>query len=112
MEKTKTVFVEMFGDSPTIKVLDFFLTFGHFDYSKSQVASETQISRITIEPIWNKLIEEKVLIKTRTVGRAEMYKLNEENPKAKELLDLNFKLSSAEADEQIEGMKIPVIARR
>ena len=108
MEKTKSTFLETFGDSPKIRVLDFLLTFDEFDYSKSQVATEIGISRVTIEPIWKKLIKESFVVKTRIVGRAEMYKLNKENPKVKELLELNFKLSSAAADEELEGMKIVV----
>ncbi len=95
MEKIKTSFVDVFGDSPTIRVLDFFLTFSDFDYSKTQVAKEAGVSRITLEPIWNKLIKEKFLLKTRIVGRAEMYRLNKQNQKVKVLIDLNFKISSA-----------------
>ncbi len=102
MEKTKTVFVETFGDSPNIKVLDFFLTFSEFDYSKSQIAEEVGISRITIEPIWNRLIKSKFLIKTRTVGRAQMYRLNKSNLKVKELMNLSFKLSAAAANEEMK----------
>ncbi len=100
MEKTKTVFVETFGDSPHIRVLDFFLTFSEFDYSKSQVADEIGISRITIEPIWDKLIKKEFLKKTRVIGRAEMYALNKSNPRVQELLELNMKLGSVAADEQ------------
>ncbi|MBI5046218.1 hypothetical protein HZC07_00610 [Candidatus Micrarchaeota archaeon] len=101
MEKTKTAFVETFGESPTIKVLDFFLTFSEFDYSKTQVAQEIGISRITIEPIWEKLVKDNFVKKSRTIGRAEMYVLNKSNPRVKELLELDRRLSAA-ADEDIE----------
>lgn len=112
MEKTKTVFVETFGDSPRVRVLDFFLTFSEFDYSKSQVAAEIGISRVTIEPIWNYLIKSGFLKESRIVGRAEMYCLNKSNPKVKELLELGFKLSSAAADEEMEDKKIVAKVRR
>ncbi|MDO8554637.1 MAG: hypothetical protein Q7S22_07555 [Candidatus Micrarchaeota archaeon] len=101
MEKTKSIFVETFGDSPTIKVLDFLLTFSEFDYSKTQISEETGISRITIEDIWNKLIKTGFIRKSRVIGRAEMYILNKNNARVKELLELDFKLSSAAADEEI-----------
>ena len=112
MEKTKSIFVETFGDSPTIRTLDFFLTFGEFDYSKSQVAGETGISRITIEPIWAKLIKDGLIVKTRVVGRAQMYLLDKTNPKVRELLELNSWLGSVAAVEQVEEMKIAVKVRR
>ena len=112
MEKTKSIFVETFGDSPTVRVLDFFLTFGEFDYSKSQVAAETGVSRVTIEPIWARLIKGRLIVKNRVVGRAEMYLLNKASPKVKELLELDSRLGSVAADEQVEEMKIAVKARR
>lgn len=89
-----------------VKVLDFFLTFSEFDYSKSQVADEIGISRITVEPIWKKLIKNSFLQKTRIVGRAEMYRLNKTSPRVKELLELDLKLSAAAADEEFEERKI------
>ncbi len=104
--KTKTsIFVETFGETPFVKVLDFFLTFDAFDYSKSQVAEETGVSRITLDKIWEELEDKKIIVKTRTIGRAEMYRLNKENTKVKVLLELSFKLASAFAEEEIGKIK-------
>lgn len=100
--ETKSVFLETFGESPMIKVLDFFLAYQNFDYSKSQVAEETGISRITIENIWEKLIKAKIIVKTRIIGRAELYKINKQNPKVRALIELDFKLSGAAAKEELE----------
>ncbi len=100
--EAKSVFLETFSESPMVKVLDFFLTYRNFDYSKSQVAEETGISRITIENIWEKLIKAKIIVKTRIIGRAELYKINKQNPKVKALIELDFKLSGAAAREELE----------
>ena len=102
MEAKSSIFVETFGETPVVKVLNLFLTFDSFDYSKSQVAEETGISRITLDKIWKELIKQKVIIKTRSIGRAEMYKLNKKNPKVKVLLDLSLKLAEAFAEETIK----------
>jgi biotin operon repressor len=99
MEASKSVFVETFGDSPYVRVLDFFLTFKDFDYSKSQVAQETGVSRVTIEKIWGALARKGFIAKTRVIGRAELYKLNTANPGVRSLLELDFKLSQAHAEE-------------
>ncbi len=100
MEAKKSIFVETFGESPFIKVLDFFLTFDAFDYSKSQVAEETGVSRVTLDNIWDKLIKNNIIIKTRDIGRAEMFKLNKHNPQVKILLNLVIKLSEAYAENE------------
>ena len=111
MEAENSIFVETFGESPFIKTLDFFLTYDSFDYSKSQVAEETGISRVTLETIWQKFIFEGFIIKTRIIGRAEMYKLNKDNKRVKVLMDIALKLSSAFADEEHENIKLKPSAR-
>ncbi len=65
MEAKNSIFIETFGETPAVKVLDFFLTFDSFDYSKSQVSEETGVSRITLDKIWRELINQKIIVKTR-----------------------------------------------
>jgi len=101
MEAKSSIFVETFGEAPIIKVLNFFMVFDSFDYSKSQVSEETGVSRITLDKIWGGLIAKKIIVKTRDIGRAEMYKLNKENSMVKVLLELSLKLASAFAEEEI-----------
>ncbi|MCK4634354.1 MAG: hypothetical protein KAT37_00595 [Candidatus Aenigmarchaeota archaeon] len=104
-EAKKSIFIETFGNSPLIKTMDFFLTFQEFDYSKTQVSDETGVSRITMDKIWKKLKEKKIIVKTREIGRAEMYKLNTNNPRVKILIDLDFKLSSAYVEKEVVTLK-------
>ena len=75
--------------------MDFFLNYPDFDYSKTYVASQTGVSRITIENIWAKLVKEQILVKNRSMGRAELYKLNSANPIANKLLKIDYELSTA-----------------
>lgn len=105
MSANKSVFIETFGDSPLIKVMDFFLMYPDFDYSKSQVAVEAGISRITIEKIWSELIKKEVIIKTRESRNAVLYKLNTKNPKVKILMKLDFELSSAAVEQERQSVK-------
>jgi len=106
-QEAKSIFIETFGESPFIKVLDFFLTFPSFDYSKTQVADEVGISRITIEKIWKELIKKGIIVKTRTIGKAEMYKLNRENPKVKILMRIGLELASSYFEEAKHKIAIP-----
>ncbi len=110
MEARNTIFVETFGETPAVKVLDFLLTFDNFDYSKSQVSEGTGVSRITLDKIWKELVNQKIIVKTRAIGRADMYKLNKENPRVKVLQELSFKLASAFAEEEIGKIKRKVEA--
>lgn len=103
-----SVFIETFGESPLIKVLDFFITFPSFDYSKTQVANEVDISRVTIDKIWRRLIKNKIIIKTRSIGKAQLYRLNTENPRVKILMKIGIELASSYFEESKQKVAVPV----
>jgi len=107
IEARKSAFLETFGESPLIKVLDFFLKFPSFDYSKTQVANEVGISRITIEKIWKELIKKEIIVKTRSIGKAELYKLNTENPRVKLLMRVGLELASSYFEESKRKVAVP-----
>ena len=94
-----------FGDTSFMKVLDFFLTYQEFDYSKCQIAKEVGISRITIERTWKFLIKSNYIKKKRIIGRAIMYQLNKGNPIVKALIEFDFNVSSIKIDEMKKNEK-------
>ena len=106
----ESIFLRVFGHTPHLRVLDFFLNYPDFDYSKTHVARETGVSRITIEGVWSKLVKEKILVGTRELGRARLFKLNGENPLVEKLLKIDFELSSAHAKSQSERKLVLVKA--
>jgi hypothetical protein len=91
--KGKSIFLDTFGDTPLLRVMEFFLTYPNFDYTKSFVAKETGISRVTIAKIWNGLIKKDMIASTRTMGNSQMYKLNVSNPKVTVLMKASTDLS-------------------
>lgn len=106
MTETKSALLETFGENPLVKTLDFFLTYPAFDYSKSQVAKETGVSRVTMEKIWKKLLKRNIIKKTRKMGKGEMYELNTQDQRVKAMMRFDFELSSAAVDQ--EKVKVPV----
>ncbi len=100
----KSTFVEVFGDSPAIRVLDFFLTFSEFDYPIKQVAQEIEAGWETVESVVRALIKKGIVRETRAFGRAKMFALNKESKIARTLLklDLELSLAVAEAKEAIQ----------
>src|SRR3989344_4032358 len=107
--KNRSLFVETFGDTPLVRVTEFFLTFREFDYSKSQVAAEADVSRVTIENVWKQLIRNGIIVKTRKVGNGELYKVNAENPKVRVLMKTVVDLSLSYLN-NIKEHKIPLPA--
>jgi hypothetical protein len=88
-ECESTLFIEIFKvKDPIFKILDFFVDNLGFDYSKTDIAAGAGISRTTLHLLWNTLEETDMVVQTREVGRAKMYKLNLKNPMAQKFLEL------------------------
>lgn len=83
----KTAFLEIFGDSPVLRVLDFFVVNEDFDYSMTDIANLSQVGYSTLKLFWSRLEKEKIVTNTRTVGKAKMNKLNLSNPVIKKFRD-------------------------
>lgn len=88
-KEEKSLFIENMGDSPQIRVLDFLLTEREIDFSITDLAKNSKIGRATLYRIWKDLIKNKLIVKTREIGRAKLYKLNAENPFIKHLIKLD-----------------------
>ena len=90
--KDETIFIEVFGNNPIIKVLDFLITFQAFDYPLTEIAKNSGVSYSTLHTFWEKLERNKIIIKTRRVGKSDLYKLNTNNPAVKQLIKLDWNL--------------------
>jgi DNA-binding transcriptional ArsR family regulator len=90
--KNETIFVEIFGNNPITKVLDFLITFQLFDYPLTEIARNSGVSYSTLQALWDRLERNNIIIKTRRVGKSDLYKLNTNNPAVKQLLRLDWNL--------------------
>jgi predicted transcriptional regulator len=103
----KSLFIEFMGDYPTIRVLDYLLTERELDFSITDIAKNAGIGRATLYRIWDNLIKNKIIVHTRDIGKAKLFKLNTENPKIKKLIEINDLLTLEELKKHV-GKKIEV----
>lgn len=90
----ESLFIRELGiKSPMLRVLDFLMDNESFDYSKTDIAEGTELSRTTLFKAWSKLEALDLIIATRTVGQAKMYKLNKKSPIVKKLMELDDSIS-------------------
>ena len=87
MEQT-TIFKETLGDTPIIRVLDFLIEGRGLDYSLSDIAENSNIGWTTLHRIWDKMLRLNIVKPTREIGRAKLFKLNEDNPAVKDIIKL------------------------
>ena len=98
----KTAFLEIFGDSPILKVLDFLVVNEDFDYSKTDIATLSEVGYSTLKLFIDKLEKDKIVINTRTVGKAKMYKLNWNSSIVKKFRDFYWETTKQEVRNNIK----------
>ena len=101
------MFVRLFGGSPTVKVLDFLFTSRDFDYSKKDIAENSNVSWNTLASIWGWLSDSGVVIKTRRVGKQDMFKADRDSPLVKILMKAYDELTMYSIDEATKGIAAP-----
>lgn len=94
-----SVFVEVFGHNPVIKVLDFLISFADFDYPLTEIAQNSGVSYSTLQTFWERLVRNNLVIKTRRVGKSDLFKLNTKNPAVKQLVKLDWNLTKGVEEE-------------
>lgn len=102
----KSSFRIVFGDSPIVKVIDFFLDNREFDYSLTDIAKNSDIGWSTLHGFWDNVVKLGIVVKTRKIGRAELYKLNLSSPLVKKLIDLDIDISKKLMNEEINKQKL------
>jgi hypothetical protein len=91
--ENETVFIEVFGNNPVMKVIDFLISFQLFDYPLTEIAKNSGVSYSTLQTFWEKLERNCIVVKTRRVGKSDLYKLNTNNPAVKQLIKLDWNLA-------------------
>jgi hypothetical protein len=84
----ETLFKKAFGDNPKIRVLEFLLEGRELDYSITDIAEGAEIGRTTLFRIWEDLLGAKIIIFSRQIGNAQLYRLNLTNPFVKKLVEI------------------------
>jgi len=100
--KFKSVFLEFLGDTPQLRVLDFLIDNHPFDYPLTEIARNSEVSYSTLQIFWDKLEKNGIVIKTRRVGKSDLYKLNTENHAVKQLIKLDWNLTTGAIEKQQE----------
>ena len=90
--ENETSLLEVFGKNPVIKVLDFLIGFQLFDYPLTEIAKNSGVSYSTLQTFWEKLERNNIVLKTRRVGKSDLYKLNTNNPAVQQLIKLDWNL--------------------
>lgn len=97
-EESVSVFVEYFGNSPYVKVLDFLIDGLDFDYSMTEVARGARVGWSAFTRIWEQLLKKEIITPTRNIGNAKLFRLNRKNNFVTKLIKFDWELTKMETD--------------
>jgi hypothetical protein len=109
MKKTKNMsaFMEYFGDTPKIRFLDFLVGNHFFDFNMTDMAREAAISYNSLKNFFNDFLRKGIIVKTRRVGKSDMYKFNMENLTVENMLKFAWFLTKQDLDRE-DRKKMPL----
>ena len=93
IKENKSLLLEYFGDTPQLRVLDFFIDNHFFDFPLTEIARGSNVSYNSLKKFFSELIKSKIIIKTRKMGKSDYYKLNLDNSFISDLIKLDWKLA-------------------
>jgi len=107
----ESIFLDHVGDNPRMRILQYFIEGRDFDYTLTDLLN-AGVSWGTLNSLVPKLLDLGVIVKTRKIGRATLYKINRENVAVKQLIELydNLLLEKLNNIQEEIGKKVEVLA--
>ena len=109
--KEESIFLNYVGDNPRMRILQYLIEGRDFDYTLTDLLN-AGVSWGTLNTLVPKLLELGIVVKTRKIGRATLYKINRENVAVKQLIYLydNLLLEKLDHIEEKTGKRVEVPA--
>ncbi len=82
-----SAFLKAEGNTVKNRIWNFLIVHSEFDYSMKEIAKYSNVSYTALKEIWKEFIKRKIVVHTRDVGKAKMYKLNRNNPQVEKFID-------------------------
>ena len=105
----KSVFLQEEGNTPKNRIWSFLIVHSEYDYSMKDIARYSEVGYTTLKEIWREFKEKKVVVQTRVVGKAKMYRLNLKNPVVNKFIDYYWAVvdSAVRRENKIKEEEIP-----
>ena len=100
-----SIFLEYVGNTPRMRILQYLIEGRAFDYTLTDMLNEG-VSWGTLNQLTPELLRLNIIIKTRKIGRATLYKLNQENLMAEQLTNLYDQLILQELHKKEQKIQI------
>ena len=103
-----SAFLKLEGNTVRNRIWNFLIVHSEFDYSMKDIAKFSNVSYTALKEIWKELVKRDIIVHTRNVGKAKMYKLNRENPLVEKFVDYYWGVVDIETEKILkEEIEIP-----
>ena len=105
----KSIFLQEEGNTPKNRIWSFLIVHSEYDYSMKDIARYSKVGYTTLKEIWKEFKEKKIVVQTRVVGKAKMYRLNLKNPVVNKFIDYYWAVvdSVVRRENKIKEEEIP-----
>lgn len=107
----QSILLKTMGESPKLRITDFFMDNPLFDFTKKEVIEALGMSKQTFYKYFKDLEEYEIVRVSRRIGKAKLYKVNLQNPMVKMLNEMVNKISLQIAEKEMEKQAPKVRAR-
>ena len=87
-EKYRSAFLSVFGSSPQLRLLDFFMDTPNHNFTRNEIMDAVGMAKRTLYNYLPPLLDEDVIKNSGVIGRAELFTLNRESPIVKCLKEI------------------------
>jgi len=104
-KERNSIYLELFGRSPKTRLMDLFLDNPFFEFSRPELIKALGMAKVTLYNELPALVKSGMVVNTRKVGNAELFKLNTESEDVKALFSIirNFSLKLSELEDEADG---------
>ncbi len=104
-----SIFLKLEGNTVRNRIMNFLILHSEFDYSMKDISKFSDISYTALKEIWKEFIKRKIVIHTRNVGKAKMYRLNRKNLQVEKFIDYYWSVVDSEVNKQLNAKEEKIL---
>ena len=103
--KEKSLLLQLTGELPLFKIVDFLVENKGMDFDKTDIAEGADISRASLFNYWDELEKHGIVKVTRKFGKTKLYTLNTKSMITKKILELERALIAGALEKEHKTKK-------
>lgn len=112
MVEAESGIIALYGDSPRMKMVDFFMTFPKNEFTVPELVEGIGMSRTTVFKEIDKLLTNGMIVKSGNVGKSPTYKINKNNSVIYLIQKMVSLRSKTAATSQIRNKTLNMLLRK